>query len=53
MKTYRSAKMDKLLREKPGVARLVIEKAIRKKELARKKLYIAIKNMEAEAAETR
>lgn len=53
MKTYRSAKMDKLLREKPGIARLVIEKAIRKKELARKKFHIAIKNMEAEAAETR
>lgn len=53
MKTYRSAKMDKLLREKPGVARLVIEKAIRKRELARKKSHIAIKSMEVETAETR
>ncbi|MCX6582241.1 MAG: hypothetical protein NT166_18880 [Candidatus Aminicenantes bacterium] len=50
MKTYRSAKMDKLLREKPGIARLVIGQAIRKRELARKRFRIAIKNMEAKDA---
>jgi hypothetical protein len=45
--------MEKILRERPAYARLVIGKAIRTRELAKKRLSIAMKNTEIKSVAPR